>query len=184
MKSRPAASTRADWPPQPTAWRAVAVFWPPDGYTVCPMTHSIQPIDQSQAVEALLSANHLPTSDLQNGNVRLFGFWADDRLCGVVGLEMHGHVALLRSLVVPAAERGKGLGAALVSHAELVAAQQGVGTIYLLTTTAAAFFERYGYGHVARESAPVAIAGTHQFSELCPSSSAFMAKSLAAPPPA
>lgn len=148
------------------------------------MTHSIHQIVQSQAVEALLSTNHLPTSDLQNGNVRLFGYCADNGLCGVVGLEMHGHAALLRSLVVPATERGKGLGAALVSHAELFAAQQGVDTIYLLTTTAAAFFERHGYGHVVRENAPVAIAGTHQFSELCPSSSAFMAKSLAAPPPA
>ncbi|KGM55525.1 hypothetical protein N800_14560 [Lysobacter daejeonensis GH1-9] len=148
------------------------------------MTHPIHPIDQSQVVEALLSVNHLPTSDLRDGNVRLFGCEADNKLCGVVGLEMHAHVALLRSLVVPATERGKGLGAALIAHAELFAAQQGVDTIYLLTTTAAVFFERYGYGHVARESAPAAIAGTHQFSELCPSSSAFMAKSLAALRPA
>lgn len=146
------------------------------------MTTPIRPLDQGQAVEALLSENHLPASDLQDSNVRLFGCWDDNGLHGVVGLEMHDQAALLRSLVVPAGERGKGLGTALVSHAERFAAQHGVDTIYLLTTTAAAFFERHGYGHAPRQSAPSSIAATRQFSDLCPSSSAFMAKSLAAPP--
>ena len=143
------------------------------------MTHSIQPLKPGQDVESLLAANHLPTADLQDGSkVTLFGCVTDAQLRGVVGLEMHGHVALLRSLVVPANERGSGLGAALVSHAEQYAAQQGVATIYLLTTTAAGFFERHGYSHVSRQAAPAAIAGTSQFSDLCPSSSAFMEKSV------
>ena len=143
------------------------------------MTHSIQPIELDQNVETLLSANHLPTSDLQdNPKVTLFGCMADAQLGGVVGLELHGQVALLRSLAVPATERGSGLGAALVSHAEQYAARQGVDTIFLLTTTAAGFFERHGYSHVSRQTAPAAITGTSQFSDLCPSSSAFMAKSL------
>lgn len=146
------------------------------------MTTLIQPLHQSQAVEALLSENHLPASDLQESDIRLFGCWEDNGLRGVVGLEMHGQAALLRSLVVPAGERGRGLGAALVSHAERFAAQHGVDTIYLLTTTAAAFFERHGYGHAPRQNAPATIAATRQFSHLCPSSSAFMTKSLAAPP--
>jgi amino-acid N-acetyltransferase len=141
------------------------------------MTHSIQPIELSPSVEALLSANHLPTSDLQNNSkVTLFGCAADSQLLGVVGLEMCGPSALLRSLAVPATERGNGLGAALVAYAEQYAARQGADTIYLLTTTAAGFFERHGYSHVARQTAPASIAATSQFSDLCPSSSAFMAK--------
>lgn len=143
------------------------------------MTHSIQPIELSSCVETLLSDSHLPTSDLRDGSkVKLFGCMNDAHLCGVVGLEMHGRVALLRSLVVPAAGRGSGLGAALVAHAERYAAQRGVDSIYLLTTTAAGFFERHGYSHVSRQTVPAAIAGTSQFSDLCPSSSAFMAKSV------
>lgn len=154
----------------------------PDEYTLHVMTHSIQPIDPSEAVEVLLSTSHLPISDLHDGNVQLFGCWAGNGLCGVVGLELHGQAALLRSLAVPATERGSGLGAALVAHAERFATQRGVDTIYLLTTTASTFFERQGYRHVSRENAPKAIASTRQFSGLCPSSSAFMAKALAAPP--
>lgn len=147
--------------------------------TQLPMTYSIEPIEPGGSVEALLSANHLPTSDLKGGaRVMLFGCVTDARLRGVVGLEIHGQVALLRSLAVPASERSSGLGAALVAHAEQFAARQGVEAIYLLTTSAAGYFERRGYSHVPRQAAPQAIANTSQFSDLCPSSSAFMAKSL------
>lgn len=143
------------------------------------MAHPIQPLRPSPEVRALLSANQLPASDLHDGaTVRLFGCVSDLHPRGVVGLEIHGEVALLRSLAVADAQRGGGLGAALVAHAERYAAGQGVATVYLLTTTAADFFLRLGYRHVPREDAPAAIAGTTQFSGLCPASSAFMAKAV------
>jgi len=72
---------------------------------------------------------------------------------------------LLRSLAVDASVRGRGCARALVAAAERYARGRGVRRIYLLTTTAAKFFERLGYGAVARDA-------------LCPSSSAFMAKNL------
>lgn len=143
------------------------------------MTHSIQRIQLNPSAEALLAANHLPISDLQRGStVTLFGYVADNQLRGIVGLEMYGPAALLRSLAVQDTGRGNGLGAALVAHVEQFAAQHGVGTLYLPTTTAADFFERRGYSHVVRDTAPASIAATSQLSELCPSSSAFMAKSF------
>lgn len=144
------------------------------------MTYAIQQMELTRSVEALLSANGLPVSDLQDGTrVILFGYMAERRLCGVVGLEICGQVALLRSLAVSTNERGSGLGPALVSYAERYAARRGIETIYLLTTTAATFFERHGYSHASRKDAPAAIAGTSQFSGLCPSSSAFMVKPVA-----
>jgi amino-acid N-acetyltransferase len=147
------------------------------------MTPFIQRIQLDPGAEALLLANHLPISDLQGSSiVVLFGFIEDTRLQGIVGLEMYGAAALLWSLAVSDSGRGNGLGTALVAHAEQYAAQQGADTVYLLTTTAAGFFERLGYSHVARDAAPASIAATRQFSALCPSSSAFMAKLLASPP--
>lgn len=68
----------------------------------------------------------------------------------------------------------------LVSNAETKAAEQGVESLYLLTTTAAQFFARLGYEAVPRSEAPAVIAATAQFSELCPASSTFMRKVLAA----
>ena len=97
---------------------------------------------------------------------------------GLVGLEMFGDVALLRSLVVAEPLRGSGAGSALLEYAERHARSRGVKVVYLLTTTAEAFFTGRGYGHAARDSAPAAIRETREFSVLCPSSSAFMCKQL------
>lgn len=144
------------------------------------MTRSIQPMRPTPGVKALLAANQLPVSDLDGtATIVLFGCVTDEQLHGIVGLDVHGDGALLRSLAVSEARRGTGLGAALLAHAEQFAAQQGIRTLYLLTTTAEGFFARHGYRPMLRAEAPAFIAATSQFSQLCPSSSAFMAKSLA-----
>jgi amino-acid N-acetyltransferase len=53
---------------------------------------------------------------------------------GLVGLELHGRDALLRSLVVDPNSRTNGIGSQLVEHAENYARARGVDSIYLLTT--------------------------------------------------
>ena len=132
-------------------------------------------------VEALLTEAQLPVSDLSScRSVNLLGIREDGRLVGVVGVEIYGSVGLLRSLAVEPANRNAGLGVNLVSGAESLAAQQGIKALYLLTTTAARFFARLGYEAVPRSEAPIAIAATTQFSDLCPASSTFMRKVLVA----
>jgi amino-acid N-acetyltransferase len=132
-------------------------------------------------VEALLIEAQLPIADLASSrSLNLLGLRGGGRLVGVVGVEVYGGVGLLRSLAVEQAHRNSGLGSSLVSNAETWAAKQGIKTLYLLTTTAAQFFAKRGYEAVPRSEAPAAIAATAQFSDLCPASSAFMRKALAA----
>jgi amino-acid N-acetyltransferase len=97
---------------------------------------------------------------------------------GLVGIELHGDDALLRSLVVLPEHRSTGLGAALVSHAETHARSHGARSMFLLTTTAEQFFERRGYRSIARDQAPPGISSTREFADICPASSAFMVKTL------
>ncbi len=138
-------------------------------------------INLNTEVEALLADAQLPVADLSSSrSLGLLGFRERGRLVGVVGVELYGSVGMLRSLVVARAHRNTGLGMTLVSNAETKAAEQGVESLYLLTTTAAQFFARLGYEAVPRSEAPAAIAATAQFSELCPASSTFMRKVLAA----
>jgi amino-acid N-acetyltransferase len=145
------------------------------------ITSSIQPTDFDSSIGARLQSNHLPTSDLETGTeVLLFVAGPTQQPSGVVGIQVFDSVALLRSLAVSESERGKGLGAALVHYAEQHAASLGIRTIYLLTTTAAEFFEAHGYNTINREEAPEPIVGSSQFSNLCPTSSALMAKALQA----
>ena len=131
------------------------------------------------AVKQLLSESGLPIEDITSQHLRhFFGCGSGPELEGLVGLELYGEVALLRSLAVAAARRGSGLGSQLVEHVERYARDQGVKSLYLLTTTAEAFFLRFGYARLPREEAPEAIKSTKEFAGICPVSSAFMVKHL------
>jgi amino-acid N-acetyltransferase len=130
---------------------------------------------------ALLQAHGLPVSDITDEHLQHF-FFADSygSPVGLVGLELHGTDALLRSLVVAESARSKGLGSTLVEHAEQYAIAKNVRSIYLLTTTAETLFKRLGYKRIERSQAPPCMERTREFADLCPASSAFMMKSLQA----
>jgi len=131
------------------------------------------------AVKQLLSESGLPISDITAQHLQdFFGYGSGPELEGVIGLELFGEAALLRSLAVAASRRDSGLGSRLVAHAERHAREQGVQSLFLLTTTAEKFFLRRGYTRIPRDEAPAAIKGTKEFSGICPASSTFMVKQL------
>lgn len=133
--------------------------------------------DEMPEVTALLGANGLPTADLSSA-IRFLGVRDRTGLEGIVGVERHGDLGLLRSLAVRADRRESGLGSALVLEVERIAAAEGLGALYLLTTTAERFFSRRGYTRVERDGVPAAIRGTSEFASICPASAAVMRKAL------
>jgi amino-acid N-acetyltransferase len=142
-------------------------------------TSAILPGPSLSAAVALLAAARLPTEDLTEAHCRHFFYSGLEAAPdGLVGLELFGDVALLRSLVVSGERRGAGAGTRLLEHAERHARALGVRSIYLLTTTAESFFAKRGYRHAAREAAPDAIRATREFVGICPASAAFMSKQL------
>jgi amino-acid N-acetyltransferase len=142
-------------------------------------TAEIFPRPAPATVLRLLREAALPAADLTERQMEhFFGCGAGDAPRGVVGLELHGEDALLRSLVVDPQARGRGCATALVARAERHAREQGARRLYLLTTIAADFFARLGYKRVERDSAPGSIRATSEFASLCPASSALMMKEL------
>ena len=130
-------------------------------------------------VRRLLRDAQLPAADLTPEHLKhFFGCGSEQAPEGVVGIEMYGADALLRSCAVEESTRGQGCGKALVAEAERHAWEHSVRRMYLLTTTASTFFERLGYRAAARHEAPEPIRTTPEFSSLCPSSATFMAKDL------
>ena len=142
----------------------------------------IEPVSSIAEVTALLAENGLPTEDLSVSPAPLFfGIREGGELVAVVGLQLFSPSGLLRSLAVQPAFRQHGLGRALVLFAESHAAAHGVSRLFLLTTTADAWFRQRGYAPSSRNDAPPAIRGTAQFSGLCPSAAAFLCKRLDPP---
>jgi amino-acid N-acetyltransferase len=137
------------------------------------------PADLS-AVLALLAESGLPVADLTGGLPGAF-FVAEDggQLLGVAGVERLGEDGLLRSLAVAETIRGSGLGRRLVESCEVGAKAAGLANLYLLTTSADAFFVCLGYRLVPREDVPPAVAGHAQFRSLCPASAKCLHKRLA-----
>ena len=131
------------------------------------------------AVTALLSEAKLPSADITAAHLEHFFFCgARSAPTGIVGLELYGVNALLRSLVVAPGGRLIGTGAILLAHVERYARTRGVESLYLLTATAEAYFARHGYQQIDRGQAPPAIRATGEFAGLCPTTSTLMVKQL------
>lgn len=145
------------------------------------MTHVL---DQQPAsghdpdLQAALQAAGLLIDDLEQSG-RIFLRFADcGEVVGFGGLELYGDSALLRSVVVLPNQRGRGYGEAVTRQMLDQAAYNGARTVYLLTESAAAFFEKLGFAEVDRGAAPAAILRTRQATSLCPASAALLAKSI------
>lgn len=143
-------------------------------------TISLRPADADSLddIERLLSRTDLPTDDV---GAKPDCFWVafdGDERVGVGGVEPFPPDGLLRSVVVEESRRGTGVGSALCERLEARAVADGIDTLYLLTTTAADFFEARGYEEIDRADAPASIRETSQFAELCPSTAVCMRKRL------
>lgn len=145
-----------------------------------PATVTLRPADESalRYVESLLEANDLPAADVRSAPGHFYVAYDGDERVGGGGVEPYGTDGLLRSVVVEESARGNGIGTALCRALEAEARDEGIETLYLLTTTAADFFAALGYAAVDRADAPEAIRETTQFADLCPAAATCMEKSL------
>jgi amino-acid N-acetyltransferase len=103
---------------------------------------------------------------------------AAGRIVACAALEVHGDDALLRSVAVDVTLRGSGLGQRMVRAALALARARGVRSLYLLTTTAAQFFPRFGFVPVARDAVPDGVRQSVEFQSACPASADTMVVNL------
>ncbi len=135
------------------------------------MLHEIE-ADDPAFIAALTEAG-LPTDDLTSEPFRYFSW--EEVAFGGFG---EGADALIRSIVVMPHARGRGHGIVIAESLAGVARDAGVKRLWLLTTSAAAFFEELGWRVVERAAAPLTIAASRQFAGLCPASAALMVRAL------
>lgn len=126
------------------------------------------------AVAALLRANALPEDGAQSHLATFVVASSGTEVLGVAGAEVHGDLALLRSVAVAPGLHGRGLGESLVRTLLDEARRRSIRQVFLLTTTAADYFARFGFRELSREHAPRALQASAQFQGACPDSAALM----------
>ncbi len=116
-----------------------------------------------RAILDLVEAVHLPPEGIAEAMEYFWVARVGEDIVGTVGLEVYDNMALLRSLGVTPACQHTGLGRALTETALSYLTTRQFRAVYLLTTTAEAFFARHGFCLVARDAVP---AGVQQSVEL------------------
>jgi arsenate reductase len=126
-----------------------------------------------------LGAADLPTDDLPDPGQRFFAYTTlGGHLVGYGGYELLGRDALIRSIVVDPAWRGRLVGRSLVLLLLRRAFDQGARHAWLLTTSAARYFEKLGFEHAQRADAPAIVMATRQAAFVCPSSAALLTRRI------
>jgi N-acetylglutamate synthase-like GNAT family acetyltransferase len=146
------------------------------------MSHGlmVQPLApwERDAVAAALRKAGLPADDLQAHGRMFWRFEENDVPVGFGGLELHGDVALLHSVVTLPPLRHRGLGGAITAHLEDEARAHKCGALYLLTVDEAVFFAHLGYEICARDAVPAAVRASPLFTALEMGTATVMTKRL------
>ncbi len=130
------------------------------------------------SISLLLASEHLPLAGVP-GNIENFHVAeVADTIVGSVGIELYGDYALLRSVAVSQALKGRGIGRRLVTEAMDDAKSRGVRALYLLTTTAESYFPAFGFEKVERSTFPSELNGSEELKGACPATATAMRKSL------
>ena len=140
----------------------------------------IRPASKSDLdpAERLLREARLPLDGFREHVADAMVAERNAEIVGCVALEVYGEAALLRSLVVSPAERGRDLGQRLTSEALRLAKNRGSHDVYLLTETADRFFPRLGFAPLDRSEAPAALLASVEFQSACPKTAIFMHRRL------
>jgi amino-acid N-acetyltransferase len=130
------------------------------------------------AVLALLGRAHLPDAGVADALPHFILAEDKGEVVGVVGLELYGGSALLRSAAVEERWRGTGVGRVLVERALDLAREHNIQDVFLLTTTAEHYFPRFGFACVSRDVVSKEVQSSVEFQKACPASATVMQKSL------
>ncbi len=126
------------------------------------------------AVESLLKAHGLPLDGAREHLSTFAIAEAGREVVGCAGVEIHGDVALLRSVAVAPGLQRQGIGRQMVSLVLAEARRRNIRALYLLTTTAQEYFAGHGFSRVDRAQAPAALQRSAELRGACPDSAEFM----------
>ena len=145
-----------------------------------PAIRAARPADWS-AIERLLTGRGLPPDGAREHLAAFVVAEQGSTLVGCAGLERYAEVGLLRSVAVSGDLAARGVGTGLVRASLDRARQLGLREVFLLTTTAAGFFPRFGFRAVPRAALPASLGASEEMRGACPASAIAMRLRLNTP---
>jgi amino-acid N-acetyltransferase len=130
------------------------------------------------AIRSLLERLRLPLAGIDDHVKTMLVAREDADVVGTAALELYADGALLRSVAVDPSRQGRGLGHQLTEAALRLARIHGIGSVFLLTTTAERFFPKFGFEQVARNDVPASVQASVEFRSACPQSAIVLRKLL------
>ena len=124
-------------------------------------------------VHTLLSEFKLPRDGLEETKLWVLQS-SKGEVIGVAGLEVHGNQGLLRSVAVIKSMRNQGYGTSIANHIIGEAKKRKLQNLFLLTTTAPAFFRRLGFKEENREKVASSITNSVESKNACPKTAILM----------
>jgi amino-acid N-acetyltransferase len=104
------------------------------------------------------------------------------RVVATAAVEIYADGALLRSVAVDGPAQGRGLGRFIAEAAIDLARARHAPAVFLLTTTAEAYFPALGFERIRRDAVPASVQTSVDFTSACPSGATVMRKPLSMTP--
>lgn len=123
-------------------------------------------------IEQLLTKSALPLDGARSAEFEVAAEGGNVVACAAI--ERYGRTALLRSVAVDPTHRSAGVGQNLVRRVIDRVRADGVESLWLLTTTAADWFPRFGFTRADRDEVPRALRASSELQGACPASAVVM----------
>ncbi|MGD0643966.1 MAG: arsenic resistance N-acetyltransferase ArsN2 [Candidatus Bathyarchaeia archaeon] len=130
-------------------------------------------LHDQKIIRTLLSVFKLPLDGLEETKLWVLQS-SNGEVVGVAGLEVYDNQGLLRSVAVIKSMHNQGYGTSLASYVIGEAKRSHVRNLFLLTTTASAFFKKLGFKEESREKVAGSITNSVEFKSACPKTAILM----------
>ena len=138
--------------------------------------------DDLAAVQRLLTDAALPIDGVEQHFGGFLVAVTAPGVVGAIGVESYGPFGLLRSAVVERDSQGRGIGALLTLRVLNDARARGLSAVYLLTTTAADYFTRFGFRRIARGDVAKELWQSAELQGACPETASVLMLPLSEKP--
>ena len=131
-----------------------------------------------KGIEEILLNAKLPIAGIKKPNCKLFVLEAQQEIAGIIGYELYGDIALLRSLAVVPSQQGQGRAKELFEFIFRHLKEKNIRDVYGLTLTIPEWLLKLGFNEIKRDDIAPELFASEELKGACPDSARAFTKSI------